>query len=586
MSNPLLVLWYRIFLPHERSAQRHEHPRGVTPDGSQPTDTVFLVLRRMRAPLIVLITIFSVSVLGLTLVPGQDPSGQPWRMGLFDAFYFMSYTASTIGFGEIPYPLSTPQRMWVTLSIYLAVIGWAYAIGSLLALLQESGFRQALARRRVARQVARLQEPFLLVAGYGQTGHLVGRALDDVGRRLVVVDIDPLRIDTLDVESYRADVPGLIGDAAVPDILVTAGLRHPRCVGVLALTNDDEANLAVTLTASLLRPDLPVIARTGSAAAGRQLTMLNPDTWVVNPFDRVGNELCLSLRKPSAYQLTQWLTSPPGSAVPPRLPTTPPGRWVVMGDGRFAAEVSADLRTDGLEVTQVATDVIAPDLLIDAVGFVAGSDRDSPNILAIEAARKADPTLTVAARQCDPANRALYHAMGVDRVLVLAEVAAREVIARAVSPALWRVVSAVPVEDDSLAEQMLGRLVTRCGRRVPEVWSVCLDSDEAPTLDEWLATGTARLGDLLRDPTNRDRSLPVVPVLLHHGTDHRVGPDEKQVIVPGDTLVLAGRSEARRALDTTLHDPATRAYVVDGSMVPTTWLGRRLQQAAGGRSGT
>jgi hypothetical protein len=32
---------------------------------------VFLVLRRMRVPLIVLIVIFAVSVLGLSLMPGQ-----------------------------------------------------------------------------------------------------------------------------------------------------------------------------------------------------------------------------------------------------------------------------------------------------------------------------------------------------------------------------------------------------------------------------------------------------------------------------------------------------------------------------------
>ena len=66
-------------------------------------------------------------------------------MGFFDAFYVMSYTASTIGFGEIPYPFTYNQRMWVTISIYLTVIGWAYAIGSLLALLQDRAFRQALA---------------------------------------------------------------------------------------------------------------------------------------------------------------------------------------------------------------------------------------------------------------------------------------------------------------------------------------------------------------------------------------------------------------------------------------------------------
>src|SRR5688500_20396206 len=116
----------------------------------------------MRAPLIVLIVIFSVSVLGLTLIPGQDAEGRPWDMGFFDAFYIMSYTATTIGFGEIPYPFTYNQRMWVTSSIYLTVIGWAYAIGSFLALLQDRSFRSALALQRFSRKVARLGAPCVL----------------------------------------------------------------------------------------------------------------------------------------------------------------------------------------------------------------------------------------------------------------------------------------------------------------------------------------------------------------------------------------------------------------------------------------
>ena len=32
----------------------------------------FLVLRRMRAPLLWLVVVYAVAVLGLTLVPGQD----------------------------------------------------------------------------------------------------------------------------------------------------------------------------------------------------------------------------------------------------------------------------------------------------------------------------------------------------------------------------------------------------------------------------------------------------------------------------------------------------------------------------------
>ena len=47
-------------------------------------------------------------------------------------------------FGELPNPFTAAQRLWVTVSIYLTVIGWAYAIGSLLSLLQDRAFRQAL----------------------------------------------------------------------------------------------------------------------------------------------------------------------------------------------------------------------------------------------------------------------------------------------------------------------------------------------------------------------------------------------------------------------------------------------------------
>ena len=63
----------------------------------------FLVLRRMRTPLLILLGAYTVTVLGLTLIPGVDDQGQPWRMDFFHAFYFISYMATTIGFGEIPY---------------------------------------------------------------------------------------------------------------------------------------------------------------------------------------------------------------------------------------------------------------------------------------------------------------------------------------------------------------------------------------------------------------------------------------------------------------------------------------------------
>jgi hypothetical protein len=72
----------KAVMPRPREARRWIRTAGA----GQGPPTVFLVLRRMRVPLIVLITIFAVSVLGLTLVPGQDAAGRPAHLGIFDAF--------------------------------------------------------------------------------------------------------------------------------------------------------------------------------------------------------------------------------------------------------------------------------------------------------------------------------------------------------------------------------------------------------------------------------------------------------------------------------------------------------------------
>ena len=209
----------------DRTTRRLRRP-GPRASAVQAEATIFLMLRRMRAPLIVLITIFAVSVLGLTLVPGRTPAGLTYRMGFFQAFYFTTITASTVGCGELDYTFTAAQRLWVTVTIYLTVIGWAYAIGSMLALMQERGFRQARALRRFTRKVSRLREPFVLIVGYGRTGELLGRAFDAMGRRFVVLDVENGRIDALDLDPNHADVPGLVADARDPSHLGVAGIGN------------------------------------------------------------------------------------------------------------------------------------------------------------------------------------------------------------------------------------------------------------------------------------------------------------------------------------------------------------------------
>ena len=135
--------------------------------------TLLLTLRRLRAPIILLIVVFAVGMMGLVLIPGVDEHGEPWRMTMFQAFYFTSYTASTIGFGEIPQEFTDRQRLWVTLIIYASVVGWAYLLSNLLSLGRDQAVRKALIEGRFRRRVDALVEPFYLICGFGETGQLI-----------------------------------------------------------------------------------------------------------------------------------------------------------------------------------------------------------------------------------------------------------------------------------------------------------------------------------------------------------------------------------------------------------------------------
>jgi voltage-gated potassium channel Kch len=167
----------------------------------------------------------------------------------------------------------------------------------------------------------------------------------------VVIDESSERVDALDLASYHSDIPGLRANAANPHHLTAAGLDHPFCSGVLALTNNDETNLAVTMTAALLRPDCPSSPDHLGPIAERMRAFGTPA--VVNPFDRFGDHLRLALNAPASYQLLTWLEAGPGGELPERGRPPTHGRWVMCGYGRFGREVTADLRAAGLEVTVI-----------------------------------------------------------------------------------------------------------------------------------------------------------------------------------------------------------------------------------------
>ena len=551
----------------------------------------FISIRRLRAPLVFLIAAFAVSTAGMAVIPGVDPEGLPWRPTIFQAFYLVTYTATTIGFGELPYPFTDAQRLWVTVIIYLSVIGWAYLLGSLLALIQDRGFQAALVAARFARAVRHLREPFYLLCGLGETGLTVARALDRMGHRFVAVDADEAAVAQLDLGDYVTDPPAIAGDVASPETLALAGLGKRECIGVLALTPDDRTNVAVAVAARLLHPGLRTIARAQTADAMAAMETCGVAE-IINPWREFAERLAIAMRAPDSHRLIGWLTGPRGARLSPRVPA-PPGHWIVCGYGRFGSEVARTLQAGGFQVTVVDPDEPpVPGLRVvqglgsdrdslreagiaEAEGLVAGSDDDVANLAMAMAARRARPGIFVILRQNRASNRSLFEAFRAEMTMVPSEIVAKECLAALRAKHLSRFLALAYARDNAWAAALTERLAPVFGEAAPDFWNAIVGRRDAPGLVDALGrlARPPRLAELALDPGDRSRPLPAVPLLLLRAGEAIDCPDPGTELRPGDEILFAGPEWARRAMRETLLNANTAAYVLTGR-APTSLLGR------------
>jgi Trk K+ transport system NAD-binding subunit len=540
---------------------------------------IFLILRRLRRPLIVLISVYAVAVLGFTLLPGVDDQGQPWRMSFFHAFYFVSFLGTTIGLGEIPHPFSDAQRLWALASIYATVIAWLYGIGELLQTLQDPLFKRIVHENRVGATVRRLREPFVLLCGYDDAGTLVARELTEDGTRVVVVDSNQARVDEVEIDELRSVVPALHADALAPGALLRAGITHPDCIATLALTGDDHVNLTIALTAKLLAPE-----RTAICVAHRhehQASMARVGTdYIINPHDTFGERLADAMRAPSLHVIYEALTTQASNAMTEPL-EIPQGHWVICGYGRFGRTVRRHLNALGLSTS--AIDETLPDKDIEnahlgsandpeilrqagigsAAGVVVATPEDTLSLSIAMLARELNPDVFLVMRQTQRRNTPLFRALNADINTLAGYIVAGEVLRIIRAPQLAYFLRLARQQNEEWAAALLARMRERIGKETVESWSICADDDGAPALAAALRAGwRVTVGDLLRAPDNRELRLHAVPLLLQHASGKELLPADDAELSPGDQLLLCGRQVARRRAHRTVRDHSVLAYVL------------------------
>lgn len=589
-----------------------------------------IILRSMRRPLLFLIAVFAITVFGMVLMPGlPDIQGRPGHMSFFHAVYFLSYTATTTGFGEIPGEFSNAQRLWAIFSLFISVIAWLYALGSIISLLQNQHFKRAVEKRRFSLNVDGIQEPFFILCGFGDTGSLLTRGLVEAGYSATVIDEDDNRIQALHLREYPVTVPGLVADAGVPRSLITAGLEKDNCKGVIAVTNDEGINRKIVIMTHLINPNARVICRSTSKVEEEFLKTLR-GVKVVNPFELFANQLGTFLHRPSLYALGEWLAGAADvNLVEPVRP--PQGTWIVCGFGRMGRHLERALRRRNLPTVVIDPDPegkrVPEGRIIGhsnartlhaagvehAAGIIAATNSDSNNLGILINARMLNTRIFSIVRQNRRDDESAFHAAGVDLVMQPSLVTARNILLMLISPLAHSFMEYMHDVRVKVLVDTVHRLREVAGDNPPELWTVTIPDEmvceEEPSFGSFDGHSEAKnrggepaapswakerrifpspegegvcwtLNDILRNPSNRNTSIACLPLVLKRWQQTTVLPKGDETLRAGDRILFCGTIRARYQLESVLRgDLPSWKYQVTGAEEPRgsllKWLARK-----------
>lgn len=564
------------------------------------SDIFFLVLRRLRTPLVLLISVYAVATLGMTLIPGVDPDGEPWRMGFFHAFYFVSFMGTTIGFGEIPYPFTDLQRAWVLICIYTSVVAWLYCIGNVLTLIQDETFISAVAQRAFKLSIKRIDRPFHIICGYGETGQLIVRGLSELGIQAIIIDLHSEPLHSLKLEELRVPAIVLSGDITDPDNLLAAGINHLCCRGIIAVTKDDHTNLQIAVASKLINPEMPIICRSEIQDEADNMASFGTDS-IINPYLVFGRRLSLLTTKPALHRIHNWFINQHSTEhINERITREglPGGNWIICGYGRFGKAVQHYSDDGHIEMTIVDIDPEAngapkgsiigrgteAETLIkagikSASVIVAASDDDANNLSILITAKQLNSDIVTIGRVSQESSNILFMHAKCDYIMRRSQVVANEVLTIISRPLVTKFLQYSYSLSHSATDDLITEICRLTNDNDPITWRLVIDSIGAPAILKFINSQQS----LTIEQVSANAKLPGtegIPLLLLRGGMSHLLPEPSMPLRLGDELLFCGQRN-KTLLAQKLSDNAElidSLYNQNQHHIPLLrWLKRRKQ---------
>ena len=530
------------------------------------SNSLWLVLYRMRAPLVAVITTYAIAIIGLTSIEGVDDAGEPYYLTIFDALYFLSYTATTIGFGEVPYEFTYSQRLWVVVSIYMTVLAWAYCIGSVISLLQDKVFLSEIAKGKFIRKVKHIKEDFIIVLGFNAVTKEVIRQALKKQLRVIVIEKDALKVNALVLEGFVPQVPILKADVHDPKALETAGIKSPYCKGLVALFQDDSLNLRISLTAKILNPQVKLAVKSTTPNQSENLKDIGVEI-IENPFEIIANQIDKAINAPSLLKIQRWLYKS-GSITTDELKPFPRGKYIVCGYGRMGKKMREVLEKNKIEASFIEIDnkqtsqlsynerndvviansddrtVLTNASIQEADAIIIGTNNDTTNLSILATAKKLNPNLITIVRENEMEDFSIFQNSNIDYIFMPSRLLITKTTNALIRPMIDRFSKLLDQQNEQWGRKLITKLLTISTR--PHVVGLRINCDEAPQITDHINLGKEiELGTLLRSRRNREHHNKIFALLLVRDNKDILLPSQKTKIQPSDAILFACNSEAK-----------------------------------------
>ncbi len=513
------------------------------------SNSAWIIIHRMRIPFLVIIITFSISILGMTLIPGVDDKGNVYYMNFFDAFYFVSYMATTIGFGEAPYTFTYPQRLWVSFCIYLTVVGWFYGIGNIIALIQDKKLARELAIARFRSKVNKLTEPFIIVLGYNNVTKEIIQRLSRDGIRTVVVDKDEAKIEEIELENFIPEVPAISADTTKPETLKLAGIHHKLCQAVVILFEDDVKNAKIALMCKLLNKKINIIVKSTTKDNTEHLRNIGI-RHIEDPFKIISDRLYFEITAPYIWLLEMWIF---GHILRIRKREfLPRGKYIICGAGRMGKALAQALERAKIEYvfidiksseykkrkqSAIYGDAEDIDILVkagikDASCIIAATKDDMINLTILSTAKKLNPAIYTIARENSLEDISVFKSARIDKIYILERILAKYTYNFIAKPMANRFIRMIHHKDNTWAMNVVGKLSATIGKN-PDVFEITITEETAYALCKLLEKSERITLEVLRRSRADYRKKNRILFLMYHYEDEE---GRQTILMPEDTL--------------------------------------------------